>query len=601
MATDAEIIEQCVDFLKRSSQHYGEFVERKKRDLEIYSGDFWSAQTKKAWKRTKRRCLAVDNWSVLSNAIVSPMSASPWHIQLKDQKDEIGDELQESINEFEFDSDSKRAYLSALRNASLLGTGFVVLTTIQRPDGVHVVLENIDDVSRVAMDPAISTTSGKDAEEAALVSQISLKRAKRLFGPDVVPMDYPSTPSAVSDIGDQWGNDPDFVKLVTYYIKANDGVDYYKICGNKVVEHERLPVATIPVLRLTGYQVWRNHKFDYVGIVDKTMSLTTLTNVAFSTMAERLNSSPKNKFIASCDSVSNLEDYYRKITDEDAILALYNKGTPAPIPYREQFETADLVATIQQTQSLIEAVVGIPVAGVNGLTKKDQTATEILAQQNSLESNVSVFFDSAFEVQKEIGNILIQLLNNGESREFELQSGPDLITRNMRKQKELNAMLPLVPEQMKPVVAKYYAETLESGFADSLANNIVANLDPSIKLIADDGDVDPFAIHQLRQYQQQVEDTLNELEAVTAERDELKKQMEQMQTSLFNQREKMQQDWAKFEIQESNKMNLETAKLAQSGAVDADKIKLEHDRLTLDAATELAEQQRENNKIIGGI
>lgn len=592
---DDNILEDVVDFLKKSSAYYSGFVARKKRDLEIYSGNYWNDATRKKWKRSKRRCLAVDNWSVLCNAIVSPLSNSPWHCQLKDLTDESMNSLQDVINKVEFDSDSKRAYQSAMRNAALLGTGFLVVTTIEKNDGVHIVLENVQDISRVAMDPTISTTSGKDSEECALVSQMSVKKAKRLYGDDIVPLDYPRAMPILSHLGDQWADDPEQVKVVTYYRKVDDGVMYYKLCGNKVVEKQMLPISTIPVLRLTGYEVFRDNKFDWIGVVDKTYALQTITNIAFSTMAERMNRAPRANFIANIDAVDGLEEYYKRIQDDDAMLALY-KGEHIPQPIKEAYETSDLVATIQNAQSLIESTVGIPLTGINGITKVEQTATEILSQQNALESNVSVFYDAAYEVQKAVGSIIIEMLTGGECYEFELENGPDLITRNMRKQRELAALLPLIPEEMKGLVAKYYADTMESSFADSLADNIVANLPPTLKLIADKGETDPYAIHQMQQYQAQVDEAMAQLEAVNNENAELKKQLEQMNQSLMSQREKMLQDWKKFVISEQDRVNLETAKLEQAGQIDASKIALENDKLKLEGAKELAELQQKHDE-----
>ena len=51
----------------------------------MYSGDFWTEDRVKEWKRDKRRCEHLSQWPVFESAIASPISASPWHAQLEDQ------------------------------------------------------------------------------------------------------------------------------------------------------------------------------------------------------------------------------------------------------------------------------------------------------------------------------------------------------------------------------------------------------------------------------------------------------------------------------------------------------------------------------------
>ena len=67
----------------------------------------------------KRMCLTLNNWNVICNAIASPLSASPWHTELKNRDDYK--DIQEAIDELESKNDVKSALLDAFRKAVLTG------------------------------------------------------------------------------------------------------------------------------------------------------------------------------------------------------------------------------------------------------------------------------------------------------------------------------------------------------------------------------------------------------------------------------------------------------------------------------------------------
>ena len=99
---------------------------------------------------------------------------------------------------------------------------------------------------------------------------------------------------------DQWENLTDCLQIVSYYVKNENGtVDYYKICGNYVVEAIELPIKHIPIVRFAGYEKYDTKGVKYSGIVDKTWSLQLGLNIAYSTLMERANRSIKANVIMS--------------------------------------------------------------------------------------------------------------------------------------------------------------------------------------------------------------------------------------------------------------------------------------------------------------
>jgi hypothetical protein len=592
MYNDEELMNKARDFLRDSSSHFKTQQVRMDQDLQRYSGNFWSEDLIKEWGRSDRPKEVFNLWKVFINAIASPFSLSPYHIELEDKSTKELDDLQKSINAFEHNSDTKNHIIEWLSNTAVVGQGVATVSIIDKSkDEQEIRLELIDDMSCVALDPAINTTSGSDAEMGAIVNWMSLVKAKRLYGEDVVSTSYPQILPPMCDIGDQWAAKANMIQVVNFYYKDTDGkVVFSQICGLKVIKHEKMPYTTIPIIRMTGYKVKDVKRAnDYIGVVRATQSLQLGANIGYSTLMERMNRSPKGNFLMPVGAIEGLEKYYQIAGSRESLLYLYN-GNIAPTPIKESFETGDLVNTISQCTTLMSNVLGIPITGINGLNLTDKTATEVLVQQTNSQSNVSCFYTSAYEAIRTLGRILIELYGfNADATDFSLQNGPDVITRNAKKRQELSLLVTLLPDNMKPIVAKYMADTLDDTMADSLAKDIVANMDPNTKLVSDT-DMDPNAVHILNGMKNALDQSMQELSKTKVENEELKKQLDALNLQVLNMKGQQELDWKKFQVSEQNKVRLEEAKILAQGVqidnkakADADKTMLEGEKLALEA------------------
>lgn len=574
-----EIIEKCRNFLKKSSSKFSSQVTKQISDLESFNGNFWTDQVRKTYLRTGKRkyCLHFSDWSVLANAIVSPYTQSPWHIELSNR---VGlEEVQEYINSIEVDSDIKFELKKALTRAVICGAGYIVITTItdEITGEPKIVAEFINRQGSVAIDPMCEKVDCSDAEEGAIVNYISLSKAKRLYGEDVVPYKFPENQPKMNFQGiDQWENLTDCIQIVSYYTKNENGtVDYYKICGNYVVEAIELPIKHIPIVRFAGYEKYDTKGVKYAGIVDKTWSLQLGLNIAYSTLMERANRSIKANVIMSTQAAQNLDKYYEKKEDEDGSVILYNQGSDIPQVIRESFETGDLSAVITNTRNLIADVIGIPLAGIIG--DQDKTATEILIQNNNKQSNVAVFYDNAYKANRTIGKVIVELLNNALDVPFELENGPDVITNNLKHRQELNAVAQLMPPEMQPLVAIHMCNTIDSDYVEGVKSDIIANLGQNLKLVSEQP-TDPVAIHELEQMKATLDATMQQLEMLDNENKQLKLNAQAMALELQNSREKNMIDLAKHQ----DSMKLQTAKL-----------ELEAEKQGVDIQLDIADKQSE--------
>ena len=580
---EQKIIAKCQKFLTKSSARYSAQIQKQINDLEAFNGNFWTDEVKKLYRRTNKRkfCLHFSDWSVLGNAIVSPYSSSPWHDELIDRKDYS--DIQDAINELEADNDLKHEFKKAFLRGVVSGAGYVVVTTIadEITGEPKLTAEFITRQGSVALDPMIEKVDGSDAEQGAIVNYISLDKAKRLYGEDVVPYKYPQNQPRLSFTGiDQWPNLEDCVQIVSYYVKNEEGfVDMYKICGNYVVESYELPIKYIPIIRFAGYEKYCSDGIKYSGIVDKTWSLQLGLNIAYSTLMERANRSIKANIIMSTAAGANLDPYYEKKEDEDGSVIMYNQGADIPQVLKEAFETGDLTNIIQTSRELIADVIGIPLAGILG--SEDKTATEILIQNNNKQSNVAIFYENAYKACRTFGRIVIEMLTGGYDLNFDLTNGPDVITNNLKHRQELQAVATLLPQEMQPLVAVHMCDTVDSQFVDSIKADIIANLGDQLKIVSEQP-TDPIAIHELEQMKNMLDQSMQQLEAIQQENSQLKLQNQSM--SLQLQSREIENQIHIYDSQ--NKWEIERAKLG----IEESKTAVDNNVKITEAQADLAEK-----------
>lgn len=592
-----EIIAQCESFLSKSDKRFANTIDRAVDDMRRYSGDFWNTSFIRKYKRGKRVNLALNNWNPLANAISSPISNSPWHVELTNKQEEFKT-IQEAIDVIEGDTDTKSALVDAFRKAVLTGYGFLVVTTVadEYTGEPKVIVESAAHIDAIAFDPSCTTVEGSDAEEGAVINYMPIKKAKRLYGDDIVPMSYPSIDTTIGfNNFDQWTVPEDSVPVISYFVKnEHDTVTYYKIVGDKVVDTAELPIRYIPIIRIAGNEIFEKDQINYNGIIQQTLTLELGANIAYSSLIERVGRSAKANIMANVDAIKGLEQQAAAMNQDDSVAILW-KGEHQPVLLQEQFQTGDLQATISTCRTLMEDTLGIPLTGI--VDQRERTATEILRQEASKESNTASYYNNAYKAMRLLGKILIELLNNGADLQFTLENGPSVITREMKARQELTAMSTIMPEEMKPILAKYFADTLKNDLGEELSDNIVANLPPNIRFIT--ANQDPAAVHIMNQMQSQIDDTLMQLEQSRKEAEELRQQLTAAQMSMLDNREARTLDFQKFQIQQQDKMMLETAKLQQQGVKIDNDAMIKQQEVNIKAAeSDLAKAEAESDAVM---
>jgi len=572
----SDLINKIVQNLQQSSDHYGTFTTRKMRDMEIVSGNFWTEKEIDACDRTGRICRTFNFYDKFANAIVSPFSKSPYHAEIEDEEG-IYSSIQSAIDDIENTNEAKYVFTQAVRDAAYTGVGYFILST---SDG-KIMPEIVKNISQVALDPNVQELNGSDAEWGAIVNYISISKAKRLYGDDVVNRDGTSR---LSSFGAQWTVPSNSVAIITYYeLNSSNTVDMYKICGNKIIKQKvkdelvdniTLNISRIPIFRVCFNEVLRAGKFDYRGIVDMTADLQFGINVGYSTLLERANRTAKANFMMPAKAIEGLDEFYRKLHSKESLVCLYN-GDVAPTQIIEQYQTQDLMQTIQQCSDLMAQTIGVPNGGINP-AMNSQTATEILVQQNNAESNVNSLYENAQSAIFSFCRCVIELLCWQEGIDklptFKLINGPSIITKLMKRRQELLAVSSLVDEKTRKIIAKQYIETLDADVKDSLNADLIAN-SPEIMWVSDSTQKeDPIAVNTLNQMNAVLEETQDELERQIAANAQLKNEIDNLQLQMLNMKEQHLLDYQKQQ---------------QDFAIEQAKLQLEAEKVSVDAGVKL--------------
>lgn len=563
--TDNSILNKIRDNLSKSSAFYNTLIMRKRRDMEIASGNYWTDDLINNVDRVGRICRHFSQYQKFQNAIVSPFSKSPYHCEIEDPEG-IYKEVQQKIDDVENDNNSKYVFTNALRHACLLGVGFFIMDII---DG-KVKLEAVRDIGHVALDPNCTELDGSDCEYAAIVDYISTTKAKRLYGQNVVNFDGSSL---LTGIGEQWTIPSNAVPIVSYYeINENGTVTLTKACGNLVIQDAiELPISRIPIFRFCYNEIIRNNKIDYGGIVDLTQDLQFGLNLAFSTMLERANRTPKANFLMPAKAIDGLDEYYKKLQTKESLVCLYNGDTP-PTPIIESYQTQDLISTMQSCNDLMASTIGVPSEGIQP-QMSDQTATQILMQQANSESNVNCLYDNAYQAIFSFTQTLCELfcweLSIDKLPTFKLVNGPSIITKLQKRRQQLLAITNLLDDKAKKIVAKNYIETLDEDVKEKILPDIIANSDDIMWVSDMENKADPVAVNTLNQMNAVLNQTQDALEAALQANDDLKKEIDQLNLQLLNQKENILKEM----IFHEDDMKIKEAELgldAQEKQVDID-------------------------------
>lgn len=619
------LLKKIQDFLERSSARWADEIEDQETALEIASGGFWNVNdNKKRWAMTDKNekeiipTIPYNNIDSQVNAISSPFSRSGFHVNIIDKTQPGMDGVQKAIVKIEGKSQAKNSYQRAFTRGVKCAAGYVVVGTVLDHDKVVPNLEYISQQRMVAFDPDCQKASGEDAEEGALITFVSIKKARREYGEDVIPLDFPTNQPTLSfGKAEAWRDEVGRVQVVRYFCKETEEIEkkdpttgqpiidpttgqpmkekrtyvmMYSVCGDKMIANPvRLDTDTIPIVRFAGYEAY-NKKYGevFTGYVQKMLPDIEEMSLARTMQGVRMRRCSNVRIIAGKSASEGCEGYFSDFENSSALTLLYNdkNGAAAPQLHTDTFATQDISEVMQRGRQAMQDISGVNLAGIN---TTQRTAYEVMQQQVNSESNVQSLYLHAEEACHMLGHIMLGILNGGVVPEFTLEGGPAVITANMKKRSEIQAVAEMVAPEHKELCGIQMAKTIDTPELQTLAQDLKANCGLQLTEGQDVGGL----MNAIEKMKQQLDQATQQLQEVSQQNQELEKQNFELNMQMSNMKSQQSLDWAKFQAQ----MNKDIADTATENVQAAKKLEQQDEKLVLDAMKVKGDQRRADAKL----
>lgn len=511
------VIEEFKDFAKKSNDKYKDLYDRIRSEREFASGEQWGDSDEK--NRGKGRAkVTINMCDVFINAAVNPFMARPFKIKAVPRWSQEayeqyflnaivengqpwpnmpqGTSIKEAVVELNYrltaiqnDYSTNESNGAGFCDEVSVGLGFTYATIEEILGEKRIKYNHIEDQTMVVLDPDAKGAALEDAMKIAVVDILSLDKAKEVYGDDIVS--YGDAEKAkLTNFGKSWEIPKDSVAVITYFRKDGHSVEYFRMCGDHVVDYGVFEgLEFLPVFAFVGDRKWINNKRSFSGMIRKIKAEQKVINYNQSQLIERLAKSPKGFFIGYSEAFEGNEDDFQNAQfGSNMILQgnLHAEGDsdpsrlPLPTYVEPHVMTDDIQSIYNMSVNQMSVATGISPNGIVEQNITDQkTATEVLLRTKSSQSNVSHYVNHAKETIRIAGNVLAHLcimlygidLPKG-SYDIVVEEGCVSLTKMEEDREKLLALAQIVPESFKPLITQRIVKTLDIEGGDELSQQL---------------------------------------------------------------------------------------------------------------------------------
>lgn len=616
-----EVIKEFIEFAKESNEYFGEEIERIKSDRNFASGG------KGMWNKTdianvgnERMLMSVPITDTQVNAIVNPFMISPYSIVVNptDEDDTIKNIATPKIKSIESKSNSKSVFGNAIRDAVIAGYGYAYVTTdkdeIDESESLDIKILPILDATMIIPCPASKEIDGSDSEQMAVAEFIKIKKAKQMFGKDIINDNSDRYQPAISNFGAAWSTPTGCLALVTYFRRQRRNgkpyVEYFKMIGDKIIDSGELNCPFIPIVPFKGMPITRDDKKLNVGIIDRVKAPMKLLNASHMNIFERLARAPKPLYRTTKSAIEGNEEYIKNIDRNMNPVVILNdkdeKGdalTPTFERIDNTVQSQDLNSLISSNADLVSMITGMPLTGIaGGNVGINETAEGIIMKSRSSENNVSHYYENAKASIKHIGRILMYFLRQYDSElanfnmskvEISLDDGPELVTQRNADLKMLMAYQQTLPEAIKPAVTSLIASNLDIRNKDQLIKNINTALPPEFKMVDEKAPVqeDHEAIKIMNEMSMQIDQFKQQLDMAN-------NTIAQLQNTVLSLQEDSQAKILIAQMDNQTKLQIEAMKQDGANKRLGAELVADAEKDTVEMEAKLAETRMKRNELL---
>ena len=637
-SVEDDIIDEVKSFAKRASENDHDFYKRVKNDRAFAAGEQWGDDDKTN-RGDNRAELTINLCNVFINAVVNPFNAKPFKFRavprwskeyyanfytkriaeegrlwpemvqtegsLNDEIVKLNDKLTAIQNDFGTNESNTLAFADAVTT----GIGFTYATIEEVLGEKKIKYNHVEDQTMVVVAPEAKGVALEDSDQIAVIDFMLYDKAKEKFGEDIVES-REAGQAKLTDFGSNWEVPKDNVAIVTYYRKDGHDVEYFRLCGDHIVDYGKFDgLEYLPIFAFTGDRIWLSKKRTYSGMIRKIKAEQKTINYAQSQLIERLAKSPKGFFLGYTESFEGHEDEVQNACFGNSQIVSVNARTEGftmpnkmPIPMPQFVEphviTEDLQAIINQEINHMSVATGVSANGIVEQNLTDQkTATEVLLRTKSSQSNVSNYVNRAKESIRIAGNVIAHLaimlygieLPKG-SYDIVVEEGCVSLTKMEEDREKLLALAQIVPDSFKPLISQHIVKTLDIEGGDQLATQLYNMLPAELR-----GGLPSMQEFQAQQLEMQnLQQTIVDLQGqLKNANDQLTQAQLRTQTDIILENQRFKHDVQKMVIQNSENERLDAKKVLLDAAKDKAKSEQELNKIALDNKAKVTEKAME--------
>lgn len=394
-------------------------IEEGKEDARFVAGDQWDHEVRQRRRRKNRPVLTFNRLNAFVAQLIGNRLMNETEIRVLPDKSgtkAIASLREGIIRSIYKNSQARFARDEAYKYQVIGGQGAFALRVAYSDDDVFeqdIKIEPIVDPYSVVFDPAGIEPSGEDCQYVFVCDTISKSEFLHRY-PDAEPVSFAENSESSSSF---WGG-KDEVTIVSYWQMVvegkkvlalfndgtthdvtdkpyetwsqqvairQDGTPYIRevpkrfarlyICSKDTILEGPYdyPISSIPVYRVSGWEVNDGERTHRWGLIRFLKDPQKLHNFWRSAIAERLVAAPRNKWVATPESVRGFENAWRNASSSDDALLFYNddytppQEIPPPSADAALINEAGLASQdLKDISNLHEAALGMPSNEVSG-------------------------------------------------------------------------------------------------------------------------------------------------------------------------------------------------------------------------------------------
>ena len=545
-----EIVEKFRAFRDRSKKQFADNYTQMDNDRDFLVGDTqWSTDDD---IKDDRNRLVVNVISNSVNSVVNQYSAFPFVWFTGDQDDD------RMLDAFNKRGSNSICGSEALRNSASVGLGVMAMGMDE--EGVPCVY-SINEMRRVILDPESTEIDGSDMVEAALIDYRGRKWVELNYGPEFVPdsRDQNIVPCSNKNL----------VPIVTYFVLESDGCHVYTLVNNHAVDSGVLPLRRIPVVPVYGERWFDNEgNMHWNGLVKKAKNIQKLVNCCVTQLGERLSLSPKPQWLASIESMKNLDKYYKQAGKGQNPILFYNRKSAdqkdvlePPQRFENNVEFQDLGGIIGEMLTLMGSVTGVDSHGLLD-TASNKTATEISYAAEAYATNIRHYMVNLQASFKALGDCVATML--GIENPIHIAQGPIEWMGLKQARAEIVQLMGVVEPPQKPALIDALIQTYPD-------NPTMAQLYARLHSIPTPTPMEM----EMQQTAMMMKEKIDQDQQVIMQLDNKVREYEQL---LRDQKAQRELEIVKLQLQHQYDQEDEILKAQLSGNVEAEKAAIETQR-----------------------